>query len=113
MASLKKGFNYLEIYSHSCNTFIEKSFFLSDQFHFNATSICDNFENILIRPTKMNTLKIDNKEYDLDTLSDECKAQLTSIQFVEQELARLQSHASALQTAKAVYMHALKVSLNN
>ena len=31
----------------------------------------------------MATLKIDNKEYDLDTLSDECKAQLASIQFVE------------------------------
>ena len=30
----------------------------------------------------MATLNIDNKEYDLDTLSDECKAQLASIQFV-------------------------------
>ena len=48
----------------------------------------------------MTTLKIDNKEYDLDTLSDECKAQLASIQFVEQELARLQAQAAALQTEK-------------
>jgi hypothetical protein len=44
----------------------------------------------------MATLKIDNKEYDIDTLSDECKAQLASIQFVEQELARLQAQAAAL-----------------
>jgi hypothetical protein len=44
----------------------------------------------------MATIKIDNKEYDLDTLSDECKAQLASIQFVEQELARLQAQAAAL-----------------
>ena len=59
----------------------------------------------------MPTLKIDSKEYDLDTLSEECKAQLTSIQFVEQELVRLQSKAAALQTAKAAYLQALKNSL--
>ena len=59
----------------------------------------------------MPTLKIDNKEYDLDTLSDECKAQLASIQFVEQELVRLQAKAATLQTAKAAYLQALKNSL--
>jgi hypothetical protein len=59
----------------------------------------------------MPILKIDNKDYDLDTLSDECKAQLASIQFVEQELARLQAQAAALQTAKAAYLQALKSSL--
>jgi hypothetical protein len=59
----------------------------------------------------MATLKIDNKEYDLDTLSDECKAQLTSLQFVEQELARLQAQAAALQTAKAAYLQAMQKSL--
>jgi hypothetical protein len=48
----------------------------------------------------MPPIKIDNKEYDLDTLSDECKAQLASSQFVEQELARLQVQAAALQTAR-------------
>ena len=59
----------------------------------------------------MATLKIDNKEYDLDTLSDECKAQLASIQFVDKELARLQAQAAALQTAKAAYMQALQRAL--
>ena len=59
----------------------------------------------------MATLNIDNKEYDVDTLSDECKAQLASIQFVEQELARLQATAASLQTAKAAYLQALKASL--
>ena len=59
----------------------------------------------------MPTLKIDNKEYDLDTLSDECKAQLASIQFVEQELVRLQAKAAALKTAKGAYLQALKASL--
>ncbi len=56
-------------------------------------------------------IKIDNKEYDLESLSDECKAQLASIQFVEQELVRLQAKAAALQTAKAAYLQALKNSL--
>ncbi len=59
----------------------------------------------------MATLKIDNKEYDLDTLSDECKAQLASLQFVEQELARLQAKAAAFQTAKNAYLQALQKSL--
>jgi hypothetical protein len=59
----------------------------------------------------MATLNIDNKEYNLDTLSDECKAQLASIQFVEQELSRLQAKAAALQTAKNTYLQALKKSL--
>jgi hypothetical protein len=59
----------------------------------------------------MPTLKIDNKEYDLDTLSDESKAQLASIQFCEQELLRLQAQSAALQTAKASYLQALKASL--
>ena len=64
-----------------------------------------------MKETEMPNIKIDNKEYDLATLSDECKAQLTSIQFVEQELARLQAKAAILQTAKAGYLQALQKSL--
>jgi hypothetical protein len=59
----------------------------------------------------MPTLNIDNKEYDLDTLSNDCKAQLASIQFVEQELVRLQAQTAALQTAKVAYFQALKAAL--
>ena len=59
----------------------------------------------------MATLKIDNKEYDLDTLSEECKAQLASVQFVEQELVRLQVKVAVLQTAKNAYLQALQKSL--
>jgi len=57
----------------------------------------------------MPTINIDNVDYDTDNLSDECKAQLASIQFVEQELVRLQEKAAALQTAKAAYLQALKI----
>lgn len=59
----------------------------------------------------MNTVNIDNKVYDLDLLSDECKAQLASIQFVDQELSRLQAQIAVLQTAKSTYAQALKSSL--
>ena len=59
----------------------------------------------------MTKLNIDNKEYDLDTLSDECKAQLASIQYCDQELVRLQAQTAALQTAKSAYLQALKSSL--
>ena len=38
----------------------------------------------------MTTIKIDDKEYDLDKLSDKVKAQLASVQFVDQELQRMQ-----------------------
>ena len=59
----------------------------------------------------MPKIKIDDKEYDLDTLSQEAKAQLASIQFVEQELARLQMQAAALQTARNAYLQGLKAAL--
>lgn len=59
----------------------------------------------------MTTITIDNQHYDLASLSNEAKAQLTSIQFVDQELARLQAHAAALQTARNAYLQALKAAL--
>jgi len=37
----------------------------------------------------MPTITIDNIDYDLETLSDEAKAQLTSLQFVDSEIQRL------------------------
>ena len=59
----------------------------------------------------MTQITIDNKQYDLDNLSDDAKAQLASIQFVDSELARLQAKAAALQTARAAYSKALQAEL--
>lgn len=59
----------------------------------------------------MGTLKIGDSEYEIEKLPDECKAQLISIQFVEQELARLQAQAAVLQTARTAYAKALQASL--
>ena len=59
----------------------------------------------------MPNITIDNKSSDIDTLSDEAKAQLASIQFVDGELARLQAQAAALQTARMAYSKALQAAL--
>ncbi len=59
----------------------------------------------------MPTIKIDDKEYDLDQLSDEAKAQLLSLQFVDSELQRLNAKAAVLQTARAAYSKALNEAL--
>jgi len=59
----------------------------------------------------MTTIKIDNIDYDTDKLSDEAKPQLASIQFCDQELARLQAQSAALQTARIAYAKALQASL--
>ena len=59
----------------------------------------------------MTKIKIDDNEYDVDKLSEEAKAQLVSLQFVDQELQRLQSQAAAIQTARQAYAKALQASL--
>lgn len=59
----------------------------------------------------MPTITIDNIDYELDSLSEEAKAQLQSIQFVDQELARLQVRMAAMQTARNAYVGALKAAL--
>ena len=59
----------------------------------------------------MPTIKIDNQDYDLDTLSSDARAQLTSLQFVDAELARLQAQAAVLQTARIAYAKALQAAL--
>jgi len=64
-----------------------------------------------LKEKQMQTIKIDDKEYNLETLSDEAKNQLASIQFVDSELARLQAKAATLQTARMAYSKALQAAL--
>ena len=59
----------------------------------------------------MPTIKIDNQDYDLDSLSDTARAQLQSLQFVDTELQRLNAQAAVLQTARIAYANALKAEL--
>ena len=55
----------------------------------------------------MATMTIDGKEYNLDELSDEAKAQIVSIQFVDTELQRLSAQTAVFTTARAAYSKAL------
>jgi hypothetical protein len=59
----------------------------------------------------MTTIKIDDREYELDSLTEEAKAQLASLQYVDAELARLQMQSAALQTARMAYARALQEAL--
>ncbi len=59
----------------------------------------------------MTTVTVDNVEYELDQLSDDAKAQLASLQYVDAELGRLSAQVAAMQTARIAYANALKVAL--
>ena len=56
----------------------------------------------------MTKITIDEKDYDIDDLSDEAKAQVLSLNFVDAELNRLQLKVAAMQTARNAYATALK-----
>ena len=56
----------------------------------------------------MATIKIDEKDYEVDDLSDEAKAQVLSLNFVDAELNQLQLKVAAMQTARNAYANALK-----
>ncbi len=55
----------------------------------------------------MPTIKINDKDYDTDSLSAEAKAQLEMLLATEGEIRRLQSQLAIAQTAKNAYAQAL------
>jgi hypothetical protein len=57
------------------------------------------------------TIKIDDREFDLDTLTDQAKSQLQMLQVTEQELQRLELQLAIAQTARITYANALKAAL--
>ena len=59
----------------------------------------------------MPTIKIDDKDYDIDDLSEEAKKQIVSLQYVDSELGKLNLQMVAMQTAKIAYARALKSAL--
>ncbi len=59
----------------------------------------------------MAKITIDEKEYEVDDLSQEAKNQLQALQFVDQEVLRLQLQTAALQTARNAYGKALQKAL--
>lgn len=55
----------------------------------------------------MATITIDGKEYNTDNLSEEAKAQLTSLQVTDRKIADLNTELAIAQTARNAYARAL------
>ena len=56
----------------------------------------------------MPKITVDNIEYNTEDLSENGKAQLASLQFLEVQMAKLKSEIAVYQTARMAYMTALK-----
>ena len=59
----------------------------------------------------MPKITVDGIEYNTEDLSDNGKAQLASLQFLEVQMNKLQNEIAVFQTAKVAYVAALKVEL--
>jgi len=55
----------------------------------------------------MSTIKIDDKDYDLDSLNEAAKQQLANLNVVDQEIARLNVQLGIAHTARNSYAMAL------
>ena len=60
----------------------------------------------------MPKITIDDVDYNTEDLSDNGKAQLASLQFLEQQMAKLKNEIAVYQTARAAYAQALKAELD-
>ena len=59
----------------------------------------------------MPIIKIDDKDYELDDLSEDARGQLLSLQFVDAELQRVNAQSAVLKTARVAYAKALNEAL--
>jgi hypothetical protein len=59
----------------------------------------------------MPKIKIDNKEYDSESLPEEANAQIFHIQAIDFEINRMNTLIAVLQTAKSGYTQALKLTM--
>ena len=59
----------------------------------------------------MPKITVDGIEYNTEDLSDNGKAQLASLQFLEVQMSKLRNEIAAFQTAKNAYVSALKAEL--
>ncbi len=59
----------------------------------------------------MPIITIDNIEYNSEDLTENGKAQLASLQFLETQMAKLKSELAVYQTARSAYMATLKTEL--
>ena len=60
----------------------------------------------------MPKITVDGLEYNTEDLSDNGKAQLASLQFLEAQLQKIKGEIAVYQTARNSYVAALKTELN-
>lgn len=58
------------------------------------------------------SISIDGVDYNLDELSDNAKAQVASIQFVDEQIQQLNNEWAVSDTARVAYLAALKSDLS-
>ena len=58
-----------------------------------------------------NTINVDGKDYDADSLSEQARRLISNIRYVDQELNRLQMQTAALQAGRQAYISTLKNEL--
>ena len=56
----------------------------------------------------MSEIKINGKSYDLENLSENAKKQIVSLQFVQNEIQKLNAQIAAYKTAEMAYSKALE-----
>ena len=61
----------------------------------------------------MPNITIDDIEYNTEDLSDNSKAQLASLQFLDVQMGKLNNEIAVYQTARNAYVKALKDELVN
>jgi hypothetical protein len=59
----------------------------------------------------MPTIKVDEIEYNTEDLTDNGKAQLASLQFLEVQMNKIKSEIAVYQTARNSYIASLKAEL--
>ena len=59
----------------------------------------------------MPEIKINDKSYDVDKLSENAKNQIASLQFVQSEIIRLNAKLAAFKTAEIAYSKAIEEAL--
>jgi hypothetical protein len=61
----------------------------------------------------MPKITVDGMEYNTEDLSDNAKAQIASLQFLEAQMAKIKSEIAVYETAKSAYIQALKAELES
>ena len=56
----------------------------------------------------METITINGVDYELDSLSEDAKAQIAALQLVNERLVKAEQEVAILQTARNAYAHVLQ-----